>query len=714
MTWNLGPDEYQYMANQNVASDEAHVEQQIGAVFGDAAFHRYESVYNINQSAPPHELHRVAVNHLDGGDPRHAEEILRSLLRDGHITTQRVYYYVLAVLSDRSLDEIDGEIAGSIKRAYLNFNVQPDEWYTALEVVWRLLQCMGQQIDGHLDQHLMDGTLTEFAALPPRRQSEITRHLDRILNGLVQNRLAETGARWVIAERMEPRRVERAWKFFQPDPAQPRRGEVRSDSVDTAQLRRAGLGGLAFAIGLITSLTTSGSRPFLAILGVLLLGAGGYLTMRNSVDRAARAARLVAKDREHMPVAAQPRPVSPGHWVSTRFVEELYSIVDRRFQEARPHVAGNWQQDNSGVRAYLKVRLLNLYGNAEVPAPAISWLVKWHADRAAEKWRAGSLLDYRAAYVVSTRVTALAVLGGVVAATGLAMLLGAGAAVAAVLLGAGGFHMGKGLIDLLAQRRTTAMAQAEADSLYEEELHAYEHWVALLADRPTDAEMARWLAMDKAFLKAAALNRLRLANNDLVDHIVMTEGAPGAMRARVLHGPPRYSTYVVYIFLLTKSGVRQITVDLDFLQGKARNERRNSFRYEALASASVNEKGVRVANHGNVPPAAIGGTLENEHLRTRSFRLTLVSGENIAVLMENFRNLSDAQLEDEAELARLALQTSGVASALHVLEAVAAEGPDWIVQANERRRRWSSNWDTTETDLFALTTDPTHGGNDIR
>jgi hypothetical protein len=49
--------------------------------------------------------------------------------------------------------------------------------------------------------------------------------------------------------------------------------------------------------------------------------------------------------------------------------------------------------------------------------------------------------------------------------------------------------------------------------------------------------MARWLAADKAYLKAAALRRLQLTDHDLVTHIVITEGAPGAMRARVLHGP---------------------------------------------------------------------------------------------------------------------------------------------------------------------------------
>jgi hypothetical protein len=333
----------------------------------------------------------------------------------------------------------------------------------------------------------------------------------------------------------------------------------------------------------------------------------------------------------------------------------------------------------------------------------------------AAKWRSGLLFDYRATLAVPQRLNVLFSLGVVVASAGLLALLSAGAAGAALFLGLGGFFLVKGVTGALALPHADSHAQLEADRLYEEETHAYDDWVAQLVDRPTDAEMARWLAMDKTYLKAAVLRRLRLADHDLVAHLVMTEGAPGAMRARVLHGPPRYSTYVVLIFLLTKSGVREMRVNLDFLQGKVHNERRNAFRYEALASASVQEKGVRVANNHQsaLQTADDGAPLEIEHLRRRAFRLTLVSCENITVVMENFRNLSDTTLENESELLKIALQTSGIAGALHVLETVAAEGPDWITREQERRKRWSKDWydganDTRpdRSDFVTLIADP--------
>lgn len=707
--WEQDIDDYDdyEVSNQNVASDHAHVDQQIGAIYGDAAFHRHESVYHINQADPPARRYRVALNHLDGGIPRLAEETLGELLREGHTTSEGSYYYVLAVLSDRSLSEITGPVFHRIVAAYRTCSqLPPDQWRDAMEVVWQLLWCMHQQADASLDAGRLQEAQRRFTALPADRQTEITRHLAMILSGMTQSRLEATDARRVVQERMEHDRIKRAWKFFQPVPASPRQVVVQPPKPTLQHQLRLGGGGLVFGAGLLVALVVAAQVAAVleAVVALLLLGAGGYLALRYGVEREVLRIRLRRKGLEYERVG-QPPPVSPGHWVPTAFVEEIHSIVDRRFKEARPHIRGDWTGDTAGVRAYLKLRFVDLYGNAQVPAQALSWLIKWHVDQIAVAWRSGLLFGYRQALVVPQRMAALFVLGIWVAVAGLVTLFVVGAGAAALLTGPGGFVLAKAGISVLALRRADRIAQREASQLYEEELRAFHDWQATLSDRPSDAEMARWLAMDKAYLKAAVLQRLQLSDHDLVAHLVITEGARGAMRARVLHGPPRYSSYVVLIFLLTGSGVRQVTVDLDFLQGKAHNERRNAFRYEALASASVRETGVRVANHQGVQqPDEHDAPLQNERLRSRSFRLTLVSGEKLSVVTESFRNLSDDELEDADELLKLALRTSGIEGALHVLEAVAAEGPNWIGHERERRRRWSQDWHNSVNNHNSLVT----------
>jgi hypothetical protein len=76
----------------------------------------------------------------------------------------------------------------------------------------------------------------------------------------------------------------------------------------------------------------------------------------------------------------------------------------------------------------------------------------------------------------------------------------------------------------------------------------------------------------------------------------------------------------------------------------------------------------------------------------QSFKLTLNNTQYIHVLVENFdEGLIDKVREDAKHLRELARDTSGVTAALWILEAVAAEGREWVTQEHaRRRRRWES------------------------
>lgn len=142
-------------------------------------------------------------------------------------------------------------------------------------------------------------------------------------------------------------------------------------------------------------------------------------------------------------------------------------------------------------------------------------------------------------------------------------------------------------------------------------------------------------------------------------------------------------------------------VDLDFLDGSIRDGRRFSFSYESLASARVTEVGVRYAHDGRHIVRAgtaivpVDGSVE---VRSRAFQLSLVNSQDVTVVVENFDGLADTDQEDRAALSRMALDTSGVATALHVLEAVAAEGRDWIIRESERRKQRSRDWRESDPD----------------
>ncbi|SHG82965.1 DUF308 domain-containing protein [Streptoalloteichus hindustanus] len=670
-----------HMHNHNEAHSGAYVGQQVGEHYGDTAFH-YESIYHINQGDPPVRRHEVAVNFLSGGTPREAERLFGELLWEGHATTERAYYYVLSVVSDRSFNDLNGELLARIVSARkMCVSLPRDDWWDAFDVVWRLMRHVRQEVEGDASGEEQQQALESFHALRTERQDEIVLHLDMIMSGVLQERLEARQAHRVVTERMRDGRAARAWKFFQADPAAPREHVPAPSKSAPVDWIRALLGSAVAALVLPDTMSQLWSVGVL--VAIPLLVAGGYFLVRHGITREALTLYTMVRRREVMPPAQPVEARSPGHWVSTAFVQEIHELVDRHFSKARPHDPGDWPGYTFGIRTHLKRRLVDLYGNAQVTPAALGWLIDWHARRVAAGWSTQAL--FQPPVVMSRRDQNLFRTGVALVVVGLAALVSAGLVLSALFLGIGGFFVVRGTIRILGLRKMDNILAADARRLHAEEMRAYQEWLHVLSDRPSDAEMARWLAMDKIYLRNDALRRANLPNHDLVAHVVMTEGAKDAMRARVLHGPPRYSKYVVQIFLLTRGGVREARVELDFLTGEAKNERRNLFRYDALASATVNETGVRTTR-GEGPR-----TEEVERLRRRTFQLTLVNGQNITVMAENFRSQAES-LEDDSELFLVALQASGIETALPILEAVASEGPDWIAREQERRERWSRDW----------------------
>lgn len=658
------------------------VGQQNAVNYGDTAVHN-ETTYHINQGDPPERRNEVARNFLAAGVPRDAERIFGDLLREGHVTAERAYYYVLSVVSARSCNEVNGELFKNIRDARkLAQSLPHDRWQEAFAVVWRLMRFVRSEVEGERHGENVDDVLAAFAALPSDRQDEIALHLAMILNGVMQSRLESAYAHRVTTQRMSNGRRERAWKFFEPEPALPRKYVAADTKAEQKAWVHAVCGGSVVALGVLAGL--GGNSLIGVLLALPLVLGGGFLLLRHGAERAAATMWTQIQQSRVAPPSHAVDPRSPGHWVSTEFVREIHRIVDSRFTEARPHVSGDWPAYTAGIRAHLKQRFVDLYGNAQVPAGAVSWLARWHARRVAEGWSGNALFQSFAR--PAQQDTLLYRVGVGTAVAGLVVLFAAGAGGAAVFIAAGGFFAAKGGTRIRSVQRMSALARAHDEQTFAEEMRGYEEWLRVLADRPTDGEMARWLALDKIYLKNDLVRRNNLTTHDLVMHVVMTEGTNDAARARVLHGPPRYSKYEVQIFLLTRSGVRETRSELNFLNGEARNERRNLFRYDALASASVTETGLR-ATRGEGE-----GTREVERLRSRRFCLTLVNGRDITVVAETFRNASDSMLEDESELFLVASQTSGIDAALPILEAVAAEGSDWIAREQERREQWSRDW----------------------
>jgi hypothetical protein len=683
----------------NMAED-SEVNMQVGVMHGDAHF------YNLRKD-DPREKYRVGLNYLRGNAHRQAEKLIREAFMAGCRDTRVAYYWTLAILGGRSFDHLEKDDFAGLSTAFeLLQGRGGNQWRGALAVVSRLVHCLAEQESrGKPDPAEFGRTMSEFDRLPSQRREEIRRHLDMILAGGIQDQIEARYASELGALRMSNDRRERAWKFFHSDPAEPvrRMPEKVTITEPTWFLLLPGIALACLAIVLVAPALTGAAG--LSDAGALLLCCGGGFVavkyrwvQRRRQDRCRRiiaARKPIPENGEHSPRTGRGR----------KQADLLKTLVDVAFDLCRPKVEPDrthWERSVKGIRNAVKREIIELYGDRE-RADQILWLVGWHARETFGRWRSRALPDLRAERRPPRWSTLLIVLGSVAAWAG----FGAGVVTAfsadwaATLLAVPFLAIGVSLmycastrIYLEVCRYRDEIDQAARD--HKKQLVVYEDWRRVLANRPDDSEMARWLDYDKAHVRQLAMLRYKLTNRDVLAHTVLTEARKPCARARVLSGPPRYSMYVIRVFLLTEGGVRQFAVEMNFRTGMIGNEERAAFHYGAFASAMVLELGMRIDEHHR--PDADGsasqpskkdddkGGAGDTLVLSRTFRLSLVNNQLISVRVENFdEGLIDRLKENRRHLLELALDVAGVNGALRILESVAAEGRDWIER--ERRRR---------------------------
>jgi hypothetical protein len=425
-----------------------------------------------------------------------------------------------------------------------------------------------------------------------------------------------------------------------------------------------------------------------------------------------------------------------------RSLAELW--VDIRFGEHDPNGANNrkrWREETRGLRAALAGHIRRHYVRPDQGLGEVDWLIRWHAGRAKTRWeqdmlrqhrdnlRQGSLSD-GALFAVGILAAAAGLISGVVG--GFEVGRGTEALLVLVTVAGAALIYGSGtdshyvLRDL--RHAETAVAAAE----HAEELQAFQEWRDKLDGRPDDEQIARWLDYDKFFIKSLAMKAGNLVNRNLVTHAVLTEDRWPCRSARVLYGPPRYSHYRVTVFLLTEGGVLQVRTDLDFSTGQVSNMDSTSFPYDKIAWAKVAEAGWRFDSGGRrvvvfdekdngrhrvseadgedeswdsrfrraeAPGDLRDGPAEPKPKKdgrgdlsdvdslifAQALRLSLVEKEPIDIVVENFdRGFLDRLREDKAALRELALDNSGVAGAVRLLNTIAREGRDWLRLQRER------------------------------
>ncbi|PRX50957.1 hypothetical protein B0I33_101109 [Prauserella shujinwangii] len=664
------------------------VGQQNEINYGETTIH-LSNHYSYRDDDPPERKFEIALHFLCGGSPRMAERILDEVSRSGYGPTRFRYYHALAVLGGRSLNEIDDVVAEKVDYATrIPDGTEEDEWTASALVIRRIVGAAWYQ-DGAAtrDPALANEILGRIGTLPPERRTELHRHLDMLLSGVTENDLGTDRLRALDSERRRNSRAYRAWKFFEPDPAAPRRRRTEPYRPGWPEVPHTASGLVLLVAGVLAGgwAATGARNPALLLLTVLALLAGIATATRYDTVLRTRAMTLRRKEKEHQGAAAD-LPAQPGHWVTSEFTTRVARLVEDEFARAAPPSDPNWERTTSGIRKRLAFIVADLYGNSRVEPGQLRWLVRFHARGTREALQDGSLRSHRADLAPPLRERVGVAAGRCLAVAAAVTMVPMGGAVAAPLLLIGGVLGAHSLASIVAARQDGIAAQAEADAVLRDEQAEYDRWRGVLADRPSDDEMGEWLDRDKTYVLAAAVRDCGLAYRDLLSHVVLTQASGGANRARVSGGPLRYSSYHVIVFLLTKNGVRQVRFRLDFLHATLWSQERTAFRYQVLVAATISRSGNRYQ-------PAHAATADHLVAKAPSLGLRFVDGTSLTIRPDTAREDpagSPWNAPDTAE--ELALENSGITAALRILETVAAEGGDWTAREQQRRQRRMRRW----------------------
>lgn len=657
------------------------------------------TIYQQGPTDDPGRNLEIGIDMLGAGMPRRAQEFISTAYEGGLKDNRLLFHWALSILSGRSDIDLSGEESKQLQHCIESTNHdQVDPWSQGMEVVGGLLWLSGLNRNNGTDQVAIDQVLHQTRRLDPDVRSDVLLHLDRIVSGAVFDYLWEDHRADVERRRHSGDRKRRVPKFFIHNPLPPKMPAAIPYQAKPGAVGKI-VGGAA--IGIVVALPMALSFPSGGASLALLAATAISTTLIVYFGRtlALRAKRMRDRRAELHGRANSPNWTALNQrqsWFNHEFATLLINAF--RFHTPTGLTPEQWLAATENYRqtAAYSVTVLNCHGKTK--PSELRWMANHLAKEQAGHQESGLLRDTQ--YGVVPERTALA---GVVGGFG---LFGATVLIAGVSTGALGFFavlfsaaaiagslwlILPSAIELAIGRGYHAERHERAMQALQRAKQSHAEWAEWLSDRPTDPEMAQWLAADLSWLRIEAIDALRLPHEDVIAHFAISESAEQAAAARVPFGPTRYSSYNLRIFLLTANGVRVYEVVLDFTDGSHLLPGTDNFRYDKIVSARVVEIGVRYGGKRrmlvDLEQAAYRG--ERDFTLAHALNLQLHGRELRIIIGSNYGEaLLSSEGEDAESLLSLDIESSGIEEGLRILQAVAGEGRGWIETERARQRQY--------------------------
>lgn len=628
-----------------------------GATIGIQADYVHNStVYIIHPDASPAEIYRVGVRYLEDGVPSAARQHIGDAIARGFDPPEARFHLTLALLSKRSLRDLSSEEREALRSNSAQARKSPaDDWTRALKAVDELLARLGQP---HSDPA---EALRGISLLPRIQHDAIVRHLDLVITGSAKDSFWVEIRRQAEEAQFANDRSDRVWAYFQPDPAEPRSRRPEAPDVRFRHhLLAWGCTGVALvAAARLVSTATSRVGGTVAIASLLAI-ATAYICVRTGFHWRYRSDRLRSTERRLNDAV---RAVHTRSSTVNRAVEHAFDYYFRKYRPGDKDDLGRWLHETRRIRAALVIEISELYSDDRIPVDRIRWLIRYLVKDVRCKWRKGQLDQHRVRYEVSrsTRTWCMLSLLAHLAATSFVIIEAIGtdavlSSAATLLFLACGQAALRRHFSITAEKRRFREEVDEHRQSSEERSRELRRWRDKIdSTRPAEKEMETWLRSDRTLALHEALTQYRLAWREIIAHTFLHTPAKGAKRARVPHGPLRYTRYEVRIFLITPDGVREVSTELDFYNGTFNGQERHNFRFDAVSSVQVTRAG------------------HNDY----ALELTLMNGPSntIEVVVPT---APDAENDHSAGPPELNLDATGFTHTLRILEGIAAEGKSWI------------------------------------
>ncbi|WP_306207322.1 hypothetical protein [Actinoplanes sp. RD1] len=188
--------------------------------------------YQVPRGASPTDKFRYARRCLASGQATTARAVMAEVVLYLRYSTRVRFYWLLAFFSQRTLSELTPEEREVHAAALEQIGALPrNRWSVGIEVIGRLIVLSDQRT---VSAASIEEVLQDIEALDPLIRAEVLRHLERVLHGSVKDAVWQGEVDQARDHRLDGRRGERVWKFFEPDPAPPRTRPVRPAEVSAA------------------------------------------------------------------------------------------------------------------------------------------------------------------------------------------------------------------------------------------------------------------------------------------------------------------------------------------------------------------------------------------------------------------------------------------------------------------------------------------------